>query len=400
MARPQAPTIDAPLQTSAPRALARAQPAVDTPSTAQTARLSVARQQAIVTDVPRASTVTARTITRVAAQQPLKYIQQPTQAIVTNTTSDVVVPGQVVATIATSTTTTIGETAVQQQAVATVLPTTATAATNRTINTTTGNGVTTVNNQRFTQNYQVNNPGGSNGEIQFSANGKFAADSDFKYWSDSDTLQLNGWLKTQNLQVGNVANLGHANNLVIMGGTNGEVLRTDGNGNVTWTSITVASGSNNINDGSSIVSIETNSNVNFTVGGNANVMTVTDSGAIANVFTSNNFILGNATTTISTNRWLDAVTMTTNPTVLFTAANTVSSIDVHITADDGTSKQITKMLSVTKDANTSYSQYGNVTIGTEMASFYMDQSGGLVRVIATPSSSSRVDYRLVVTLYN
>jgi hypothetical protein len=253
--------------------------------------------------------------------------------------------------------------------------------------------------QRVTQNISVNNVAGAIGDVQFYRDGKFSADSDFKYWSDSDTLQLNGWLKTANLQVGNVANLGQVANLVILGGTSGDILRTDGNGNVTWTSISVAGGSNNINDGSSTVSIETNSNVNFTVGGNANVMTVTDAGAIANVFTSNNFILGNSTTTISTNRWLDAVTMTTNPTVLFTAANTVSSIDVHITADDGTSKQITKMLSVTKDTNTSYSQYGNVVIGTEMASFYMDQSGGLVRVIATPSSANRVDYRLVVTLY-
>jgi hypothetical protein len=345
-----------------------------------------------------------------------------------------------------------------------VVPTSA-AATNRVVSTASiaaaANG-TTINQHVTTIN---NSPGGNlAGDVQFYKDGKFAADSDFKYDTVSDNLTLNGGLITSNLTVGQYTNLGWPNKITILGGTAGQslladgngrlrwgtgstgtygdtnvasylisytgnlasgnllvtgksnlgavsnvaitggnagsLLSTDGNGNLSWTSNTSNLTINSIQNGNSVVTLNTNSNVNFTVGGNANVMTVTDAGAIANVFTSNNFILGNATTTISTNRWLDAVTMTTNPTVLFTAANTVSSVDVHITADDGTSKQITKMLSVTKGANTSYSQYGNVTIGTEMASFYMDQSGGLVRVIATPSSSSRVDYRLVVTLYN
>jgi hypothetical protein len=260
---------------------------------------------------------------------------------------------------------------------------------------------TTVVNYNINQQVEINKPGGTiDGEVQFSNDGKFAADKDFKYWSDSDTLQLNGWLKTGNLLVGATANLGHVANLSIFGGQNGQILTTNGNGSLHWANISIATSPNSIVNGTSTVSIEPDSNVNFAVNGVANVLTVTDSGAIANAFTSNNYVLGNATTTISTTKWLDAMTATVNPTVLFTAANTISSVDVHITADDGNSKQITKMLSVTKGTETAYNQYGNVTVGSEMASFYMDQSGGLVRVIATPGSANRVDYRLVVTLYS
>jgi hypothetical protein len=422
------PIIDLPQTTTTQRAVARGQAAVDDLQTAQRSA-QVSRQQPIDTDGTRLQSIISKNISVVS--QPLKFVQTPTQVVIGSTTGEsanpkqittivtsptdtVVVPNQVttittavnVAT-ATSTTVVTSDPAIRVQPVSVIPVTTAT--TNKVVNTrggntantaNTSNNATTVINQRYTQNYQVNNPGGADGEVQFYANGKFSADSDFKYYSSTDTLQLNGWLKTGNLQVGEIANLGQANNLIILGGTNGDILRTDGKGNLSWTSIAVASSSNNINDGTSLISIETNSNVNFTVGGNSNVMIVTDRGAVANVFTSNNFVLGNATTTISTTRWLDAMTATVNPTVLFTTANTISSVDVHITADDGNSKQITKMLSVTKGETTTYSQYGNVTIGTEMASFYMDQSNGLVRVITRPSSSDRVDYRLVVTLYN
>ena len=130
------------------------------------------------------------------------------------------------------------------------------------------------------------------------------------------------------------------------------------------------------------------------------MLTITNAGAQANLFTSNNYTLGNSTTTISTSRWMDAMTMSVNPSVLFSASNAFSSIDIHVTANGGNSKQISKMLSVTQGTTTHYSQYGNVTIGNELAQFTMDQTSGNVRLIATPETASRVDYRLVITLYN
>jgi hypothetical protein len=372
----QLPIIDLP-QTTTQRAVARGQAAVDDLQTNQRSA-QVARQQAVSVSTLTATEV-GRAITQIAAAAPVSE-----QATIIGAS----------------------EPQVQRQLQANITAARTVANAGGNISRVAANAIptqqpSTVVNQQITQRIQVNTPGGSlPGEIQFFSDGRFAADKDFRYWSDSDTLQINGWVKTENLLVGNVANLGHVANLEIYGGTRGDVLRTDGRGNISWASLAIAGGSNNINDGNTVVSIETDSNVNFTVNNNSNVMIVTDRGAVANVFTSNNFVLGNATTTISTTRWLDAMTATVNPTVLFTTANTISSVDVHITADDGNSKQITKMLSVTKGETTTYSQYGNVTIGTEMASFYMDQSNGLVRVITRPSSSDRVDYRLVVTLYN
>jgi hypothetical protein len=285
--------------------------------------------------------------------------------------------------------------------------------------------ITTLVNQRVTN--ITNSPGNSTpGGIQFYGNGEFSSDKDFTYSSGSDILTVSGKILAGNISISGLSKLGNVGNVSIAGGTIGQVLQTNGDGTLTWTTIYANSNVSsylptytgaltantatfnrlNVTGNANLAQINTlnvtgNGN-NLTVGvtGSPNVLTITNTAAVANIFTSNNFVLGNSTTTISTNRWLDAVTMSTNPAVLFTAPNTISSVDIHITADDGTSKQITKMLSVTKGTTTSYSQYGNVLIGTEMASYYMDQLGGLVRVIAQPSSSNRVDYRLVVTLYN
>lgn len=206
-----------------------------------------------------------------------------------------------------------------------------------------------------------------------------------------------------NLTVTGPANLGPANTLTITGGSTGQFLQTDGNGALTWATVSAngnVSLTSEITNGSSNVIVNANSNVTFGVAGQSEVLTITNAGAQANLFTSNNYTLGNSTTTISTSRWMDAMTMSVNPSVLFSASNAFSSIDIHVTANGGNSKQISKMLSVTQGTTTHYSQYGNVTIGNELAQFTMDQTSGNVRLIATPETASRVDYRLVITLYN
>jgi hypothetical protein len=205
------------------------------------------------------------------------------------------------------------------------------------------------------------------------------------------------------LTVTGTSNLGGVNSVTITGGSNGQVLTTNGNGSLNWTTV---SGNGNITinseltNGTSNVIVNADSNVTFGVAGLPEVLTITNAGALANLFTSNNYTLGNSTTTISTNRWMDAITTSTNPTVLFSASNTFSSIDVHITSVGDTSKQISKLLSVTQGATTNYSLYGTVTVGNDLADFTMDQTGGNVRVIATSTTANRVDYRLVITLYN
>ena len=80
-----------------------------------------------------------------------------------------------------------------------------------------------------------------------------------------------------NISVTNSANLGDVGNVKITGGTNGYVLQTDGTGNLSWS--TPASGSS-ISNGNSNVNIATaNGNITFSAVGNANVMTITGTGA-------------------------------------------------------------------------------------------------------------------------
>jgi hypothetical protein len=99
---------------------------------------------------------------------------------------------------------------------------------------------------------------------------------------------------------GNVAltganvSLGAVGNLKITGGTGGYVLATDGAGNLSW--VTQAAGSSQISNGNSTVSIPgANGNINFTAGGNTNmVITGTGANITGNLETSGpNINLGN-----------------------------------------------------------------------------------------------------------
>jgi len=98
----------------------------------------------------------------------------------------------------------------------------------------------------------------------------------------------------------NTANvtLGTVSNLHISGGTNAYVLSTDGAGNLSWVAQTAGGGSN-ISNGNSNVSIATaNGNITFSAVGNANVMTITGTGANITGYTTitGNLSAGNITT--------------------------------------------------------------------------------------------------------
>ena len=88
--------------------------------------------------------------------------------------------------------------------------------------------------------------------------------------------------------------LGTVANLHIAGGSNGQYLQTDGAGNLSWS--TVAGGaSSNISNGNSNVSIATaNGNITMSAVGNANIVTITGTGA--NIFGTLN-TTGNVTFT-------------------------------------------------------------------------------------------------------
>jgi hypothetical protein len=69
---------------------------------------------------------------------------------------------------------------------------------------------------------------GSNTQVQYNNAGLLGASSAFTFNSATSLLTVT------KLQVGSNANLGNVSNVVILGGTNGYFLQTDGAGNLTW----------------------------------------------------------------------------------------------------------------------------------------------------------------------
>ena len=78
---------------------------------------------------------------------------------------------------------------------------------------------------------QVNAPTGANGAIQFNQNGTYVGDTGLQYEPTTDTLT------TGTVVANNITITGTATSLKLNGGTNKDVLSTDGNGNLSWANV-------------------------------------------------------------------------------------------------------------------------------------------------------------------
>jgi hypothetical protein len=117
----------------------------------------------------------------------------------------------------------------------------------------------------------LNNAGGANGQIQFNNGRGFGGTSNLTYTESTSRLQLRGNLYvTGNLFANIQTNL---NNFHLTGGANGQILTTDGTGNVSWIDPdpnTTAS----LYNGNSNVIVHSNGNITFSSNGVANVVTI------------------------------------------------------------------------------------------------------------------------------
>ncbi len=80
---------------------------------------------------------------------------------------------------------------------------------------------------------EIANAAGSNTQVQFNNNNLFGASTNFTFNTDTNTLSVSGTANVTELKTV-VANLGSVSNVHIFGGLPGQILATNGSGNLTW----------------------------------------------------------------------------------------------------------------------------------------------------------------------
>ena len=104
----------------------------------------------------------------------------------------------------------------------------------------------------------------------------------------ANIILANGDITTTNITTTGVSNLNSISNVKITGGTGGQVVSTDGAGNLSFVTIS----SSGLTNGTSNIQVLNNGNITFSSGGNANIMIVTGTGV--NVAGTLNTGTGNA----------------------------------------------------------------------------------------------------------
>jgi hypothetical protein len=86
---------------------------------------------------------------------------------------------------------------------------------------------------------------GSNTQVQFNNAGSFGSSANFTYDNSNNILNVIG-ANASYLTVTNTANLGAVGNITITGGSNGQVLTTNGNGVLSWSTATSSYSNTNV----------------------------------------------------------------------------------------------------------------------------------------------------------
>lgn len=158
---------------------------------------------------------------------------------------------------------------------------------------------------------------GANTQVQYNNAGLLGASSAFTFNSATSLLTVS------KLQVGNTANLGNISNVVILGGTNGYFLQTDGAGNLTWAPAANGGNTGNGTPGGANTQVQFNDaglfggDAGFTYNKTTNTLAVTSNITAGNNITSANLSVSNASvsnTLVVSQIDADNITLTGNVT--------------------------------------------------------------------------------------
>lgn len=179
------------------------------------------------------------------------------------------------------------------------------------------------------------------------------------------------------LNVAGTTGLGAVGNVTILGGTNGQVLTTNGGGGLSWTTVSGggAGSSSNITNGTSNVNIASSGgNITATVGG-TNVLNITSSGLI---------VTGNVTATNFTGNVANATHATTATSA--TSATTATTAGTVTTAAQPNVTSVGTLTSLTSTGTVNFSGASNVTLGSNSTVHLSGGSSG--QFLSTDGSGS------------
>jgi len=200
-------------------------------------------------------------------------------------------------------------------------------------------------------------------------------------------IDANGNVSTGNILVTALANLGNVANLKVAGGSSGQVIQTDGAGNLSFVTIGTATLSN----GNSNVSVLANGNINFSVSGNANVVTFTGVGANFNGNVAVTGLLTNNLYYANGNPWDLQEAAGSNTQIQYNnGVNNNFGASANFTFNDSTN-----VLTVTGNA-----QFNNANLGNLASANFFSGNGSSLSAIAGANVTGQVGNALVAgTVY-
>lgn len=269
-------------------------------------------------------------------------------------------------------------------------------------------------------------PGGNTTTVQFNDGGVFGGVANFTFNQFSNTLTVDNIntiksVVSSNLTVNTGARLnvlgnfsantspnvqlGFVGNIHILGGTNGQVLTTDGLGNLAWQTST--SNGNGVPGGS-------NTQVQFNDGGifgGSPFFTFNKANTTLNIagdFIANSIEIGSGIYKFSKSNVVHATSSSTSVTPLISLnASTVSSVDYTIVATTPLDnfRQVSKLSAIMYDETLDYNEYntlninglvGNFTVGYEPGSIIAPPQ---VTLYVEPYTSNPTTYKIQMTVY-
>jgi hypothetical protein len=251
-------------------------------------------------------------------------------------------------------------------------------------------------------------PGGNNQSVQFNSGGDFGGDNTFQY--DTGTGRLTVPQIRSNTDANffgaTSVNLGVVGNLHIAGGTNGQVLATDGSGNLSWSS---SGGGGNGVPGGSNTQVQFNNGGEF--GGSA-YLTYNDYTKIFQVggnLIANSFQMGAGVYKWSTSLVYFASTQSTAPGQLLYSipVDDLSGVEFEIIATEpaGPSRQSCKISSLYYNGTVQFTEYASLFVNGGVGNFEADYNAGNIITPAslelkvTPNSANPITYKMLITVY-